>query len=124
MTEHDRRRVMTTHKLRSWILLTSMLLLAASVESGEEHQRLDRLKSHNNRIIINFPDSYLSQVLKTIAQAGEFKLTLDESFRDIRVNVPKQDTTIKRILVRLAQTGQLKYSVPNDEELVVESEPE
>ena len=102
------------------VLLAILLLSGASFIAAEDYTELDRLKNHDREIIVNYKDTDLSQILKVVAMGGSFKLTLGESFQNTRVSIPEQKTTIKNILVLLAQEWGLQYSVPNAEELIVE----
>ena len=102
-------------------LLAILLLSGASFIAAGDYTELDRLKNHDMEIVVNYKDTDLSQVLRVVARGGSFKLTLGESFQDTRVSIPKQTTTIKGILVQLAQEWGLEYTVPNAEELIVGS---
>jgi len=102
-------------------LLAILLLSGGTFIAADDYSELDGLKNHDNEIVVNFKDTDLSRVLGVVAMSGNFKLTLGESFQDTRVSIPEQKTTIKSFLVQLAQEQALQYSVPNAEELIVES---
>ena len=109
------------HNVTRAALLAVLLLSGACFIAADDYPELDRLRSHDTKVVVNFIDTDLSQVLRVVATAGSFKLTLGESFENGKVSIPEQEATIKTILVQLAQERGLQYSVPNADELMVES---
>ncbi len=115
---------MSTRMLFFGIAIAILVSIGASGSASDEYSALDRLKSRDIKVILEFKDIPLSQILKVIAQAGSFELTLGESFSDSKTSIPNQETTIRSVLVQLARENALLYTVPGPEELVVESEHE
>ncbi len=109
--------MLSRHVISGTIL--SLVLAGSAGSLAREGSALDRLKNADQPITLNFKDADVSGILDLAAKAGAFKLTLSASFRDSRVTLPEEKTTLKGFLARLADAGGLTYSVPDPEELVV-----
>lgn len=112
---------MSIRRASTVLAVAIVLLLGPIAIASEQYSQLDKLKNHDLKVILAFKDTNLSQVLHAIASSGAFKLTLGKSFHDTMVTVPKAQTSLKEALVRLGNENHLSYSVPTEEELVVES---
>src|SRR5262249_16934025 len=106
--------------LKAMAAATVALAFAWQLGASADHAAsLERLKNRDNSVSVNFKDADVSSILQVVAKAGEFSLTLDKSFQDSRITISERKTTIKELLIHLAEQRGLSYSVPRPEELVV-----
>lgn len=90
-------------------------------ESGDESAGLDLLKNLDNKIVVNFQGMSVLEALKIISRVGAFRLAVSESVQDSKITLNEQESTIKGLLVRLAEEKGLVYSVPKPDLLVVKA---
>lgn len=110
---------MTRNRVALAVAAAVLLSSAAILGAEGDNSGLDRLKNAEMTIIVNWKDSPVSTILKAAAGAGSFTLTFDDTFTECRLSLPKQEITIKNLLIELAGQCRLEYSVPDRAELVV-----
>ena len=112
---------MQAGRIRRTATVTLVLAFMMGGFPAADHPELGRLKGRDNKMSFDFKDAQLSKVLDLVSKAGSFKLTLGGSFKEVHVTAKADDATVASFLGALADDWGLVYTVPGENELVVES---